>query len=56
VPRALPDESPAARRVRPIGPRLAAGLWICGDHCAAASLNGALGSGRRCAEAVLAAG
>lgn len=56
VPRALPDESPAARRARPIGPRLAAGLWICGDHCAAASLNGALGSGRRCAEAVLAAG
>jgi phytoene dehydrogenase-like protein len=56
VPRALPEESPAARRARSIGPRLAAGLWICGDHCAAASLNGALGSGRRCAEAVFAAG
>lgn len=56
VPRALPDESPAARRGRPIEPRLASGLWICGDHCGAASINAALASGRRCAEAVLAAG
>jgi phytoene dehydrogenase-like protein len=56
VPRALPDESPAARRSRPASARLAAGLWICGDHCSAASINGALGSGRRCAEAILAAG
>jgi len=54
VPRALPDESPAARQARPAGPRLAAGLWICGDHCTAASINGALASGRRCAEAMLA--
>ncbi|MFM9010945.1 MAG: FAD-dependent oxidoreductase, partial [Planctomycetota bacterium] len=55
VPRALPDESPAARRARVTAPRLAGGLWICGDHCAAASINGALASGRRCAEAVAAA-
>ncbi|MBU6308848.1 MAG: FAD-dependent oxidoreductase [Planctomycetes bacterium] len=54
VLRALPDESPSARRSRLVSPRLAAGLWICGDHCGAASINGALGSGRRCAEAILA--
>jgi predicted NAD/FAD-dependent oxidoreductase len=56
VPRALPDESPAARRSRPTSPRLADRLWLCGDHCGAASINGALASGRRCAEAILAAG
>jgi phytoene dehydrogenase-like protein len=56
VPRALPDESPAARRLRPASPRLASGLWLCGDHCGAASINGALASGRRCAEAVFATG
>ncbi|MFM7107640.1 MAG: NAD(P)/FAD-dependent oxidoreductase [Planctomycetaceae bacterium] len=54
VPRALPDESPAARRLRPAGPRLASGLFLCGDHCGSASINGALAGGRRCAEAILA--
>lgn len=53
VPHALPDESPAARRQRPRSPRLAAGLFLCGDHCSSASINGALASGRRAAEAVL---
>ena len=53
VPHALPDESPAARRSRPVSPRLAAGLFLCGDHCGSASINGALASGRRAAEAVL---
>lgn len=53
VPRALPDESPAARRLRPAGPRLAPGLFLCGDHCGSASINGALASGRRCAEVIL---
>jgi phytoene dehydrogenase-like protein len=56
VPHALPDESPAARRDRPTGPRLAPGLFICGDHCTTASINGALASGRLCAEAMLASG
>jgi protoporphyrinogen oxidase len=54
VRHALPDESPAARRVRLSGPRLADRLWACGDHCTSASINGALASGRRTAEAVLA--
>jgi len=55
VERALPDETPAARRLRPATPRLAEGLFLCGDQCTTASINGALVSGARCAEAVLAA-
>jgi phytoene dehydrogenase-like protein len=51
VRHALPDESPAARRLRPAGPRLADGLFLCGDHCGSASINGALASGRACANA-----
>jgi len=54
VPQALPDESPSARRLRPAAPRLADGLFICGDHCTSGSINGALASGRHCAAAVLA--
>jgi phytoene dehydrogenase-like protein len=53
VRHALPDESPAARLLRPSSPRLADGLFICGDHCATASINGALASGRHAAAAVL---
>jgi phytoene dehydrogenase-like protein len=49
VQRALPDESPAGRRLRPATPKLADGLFVCGDHCGSASINGALASGRRCA-------
>jgi phytoene dehydrogenase-like protein len=56
VSHALPDESPAARRSRLVGSMAAPGLWLCGDHCGSASINGALASGRRCAEAVLAVG
>lgn len=53
VRHALPDESPAARRTRLTGPRIAERLWGCGDFCASASINGALGSGRRAAHAVV---
>jgi phytoene dehydrogenase-like protein len=53
VRHALPGESPAARRLRPSSPRLAEGLLVCGDHCTTASINGALASGRKAAEAVL---
>lgn len=49
---ALPDESPAARRWRPAGPRLAQGLFICGDHVTSGSINGALVGGHRAAAAV----
>jgi phytoene dehydrogenase-like protein len=54
VDHALPDESPAAWRSREISPQVVPGLFICGDHCTTASINGALTSGRACAEAVLA--
>jgi predicted NAD/FAD-dependent oxidoreductase len=53
VSHALPDESPAARGTRPASPRLAPGLFLCGDHCTSASINGALESGRRVAVSVL---
>jgi len=56
IDHALPDESPAARRGRVAAPEFAPGLFICGDHCTTASINGALASGRACAEAVLALG
>jgi len=54
IPRALPSYP-----VGGFGPqsvRLAAGLYACGDHREHPSLNGALASGRRAAEAVLADG
>ena len=54
VPRSLPDETPAARRLRPAGPRVADGLLVAGDWCTSGSINGALVSGRLAAEAVLA--
>jgi phytoene dehydrogenase-like protein len=53
VPHALPDESPAARRLRPATPQVGRGLFVCGDATTSASINGALASGRRAAAAVL---
>jgi phytoene dehydrogenase-like protein len=54
VRHALPDESPAARRTRMAGPSLMPGVWVCGDHCTSASINGAMASGRRAAASILA--
>ncbi len=54
VRHALPDESPAARLKRPESPKLVDGLFVCGDHCRSASINGALKSGRLCAQQILA--
>ena len=53
---ALPDETPAARRLRRGGPLLVPGLFLCGDHCSSASINGALVSGRIAARAVATGG
>ena len=53
VARALPDETPAARALRPAESQLAPGLFLCGDHCTSGSINGALASGRKCALTVL---
>ena len=48
-----PDQSP------PFAPKqsvvVSPGLWVCGDHRDTGSIQGAMFSGRRCAEAVLAA-
>ncbi|MCP9456823.1 MAG: FAD-dependent oxidoreductase, partial [Nitrospira sp.] len=35
-------------------PRIAPGLYRCGDYCESGTLDGALVSGRRAAEAILA--
>lgn len=52
IDHALPDESPAARRLRTAVPRLAPGLLLCGDHTTSGSINGGFASGRLAAEAI----
>jgi len=52
IARALPAYPVGGSLEKP--PRIAAGLYACGDHREHPSLNGALASGRRAAEAVLA--
>ena len=53
IPYALPRQVPPALDVpeRPV--RTASGVYVCGDHRDNASINGAMVSGRRAAEAVL---
>ncbi len=50
---ALPVPAQTAPRFEGRPARLAQGLFLCGDHMATASINGAMVSGRRAAEAVL---
>ncbi len=54
LPHALPAMTPEvlAEPHRPV--RLSPGLYVCGDHRDSASIEGALASGRRAAEALLA--
>lgn len=54
IPHALPDQSPPALSPPERPARLATGLYVAGDHRTNASINGAMVSGRRAAEAVLA--
>ncbi len=54
VPFSLPDQSVEAGGIAAWNPKLAPGLFVCGDYCDTASINGALLSGRHAAEAVLA--
>jgi predicted NAD/FAD-dependent oxidoreductase len=49
IEHALPVVSPASR-----DPRVEAGVYVCGDHREGASIQGAMVSGRRAAEALLA--
>jgi phytoene dehydrogenase-like protein len=51
VRHALPAQQPG--RLRGDGPRVRPGLYVAGDHREAASLQGAMLSGRRAAEAIL---
>ena len=53
IPYALPTQSPPALHVpeRPV--RWQSGIYVCGDHRDNASIQGAMVSGRRAAEAVL---
>lgn len=49
----IPQAVPAQRFLPEESPRLAEGIYQCGDHCGVASLNTALASGTTAAEAVL---
>lgn len=51
IPHGQPDMSPPLNPKKPVS--LGEGLFVCGDHRDTASIQGALFSGRRCAEAVL---
>ncbi len=53
VPKAIPDQRCAAMADLPRRARLRDGLYLCGDHADHRSINGALASGRRAAEAIL---
>lgn len=55
IPYALPVLSPPALEPVEKSVFVRRGLFICGDHCDTASINGAMASGRRAAEAVRAA-
>jgi predicted NAD/FAD-dependent oxidoreductase len=57
IAHAQPDQAPPAAALAPGGlpPRLASGVFLCGDHRRGASIHHALLSGRLAAEAVLAA-
>lgn len=48
-----PDQSPPFAPKQSVAVR--SGLWVCGDHRDTGSIQGAMFSGRRCAEAALAA-
>lgn len=52
IQHALPAQPPGPFEPRATEPRLAERLFICGDHRDLASLQGAMASGRRAAEAV----
>lgn len=54
VPRALPSFVPPTQPPQDRPTQLGSGVYVCGDHWSAPSLNSALESGRRAAEAILA--
>jgi hypothetical protein len=54
IAHAQPDQAPGVLDPPERDVRMAPGIFVCGDHRETASLQGALNSGRRAAEAVLA--
>ncbi|KXZ45256.1 hypothetical protein GPECTOR_56g352 [Gonium pectorale] len=52
IPFAQPSQAPPTNLTRPVS--LGGGVFVCGDHRDSATLDGALKSGRRAAEALLA--
>lgn len=54
IPHAQPGQPPGFRARHRDTPRVRPGVYLAGDHAEDASINGALRSGRRAAEAVLA--
>ena len=54
IPYALPVQSPPGLSPVEKSPRVRPGAYACGDYFDTASINGAMASGRRCAEAILA--
>ena len=54
IQRALPPLGALPPGNRTTSPRLAAGLYLCGDYRESGTLDGALASGRKAAEAILA--
>lgn len=51
IPHGQPDQTPPFSPKQPV--RLSDGLYVCGDHRDTGSIQGALYSGRRCADALL---
>jgi predicted NAD/FAD-dependent oxidoreductase len=53
IPYALPNQNPPALQVLEKPSLVREGVYVCGDYCDTASINGAMASGRRAAEAAL---
>lgn len=53
IPHALPAKTPPSLEPKERAVRLRPGLYVCGDHRETASIQGAMASGRRAAQAVL---
>ena len=54
IPHSLPGKGVDQLEELHRRPRVGDGIYLCGDHCDTASINGAMCSGRRAAEAILA--
>ena len=52
IPEALPEQTPKAQKDKP-GFIQQKGIYVCGDHATSASIEGAVISGKRAAEAII---